>query len=159
MLVNAPPHRYKEKKINANLLQYGLPKSLISKLQRVQNTAARIVYCMLAFCLITPLLFDLHWPPVKVRIHYNFIITTFTVQRALPWPPNKLSHLTTTVKIRQLNNPCNGVQLTTVRTLQGGMTVNQIRTLLVPDYMANFCPARGGGLKFCCDYMTNFSPG
>lgn len=26
---------------------YGLPKKLISKLQRVQNTAARIVYCML----------------------------------------------------------------------------------------------------------------
>ena len=31
------------------------------------------------------------------------------------------------VYVRQLNNPCNGVQLTTVRTLQGGVTVNQVR--------------------------------
>ena len=34
-----------------NNLLYGLPKNLISKLQRVQNTAARIVYSMPTFCL------------------------------------------------------------------------------------------------------------
>ena len=34
-----------------NGLLYGLPKNLISKLQRVQNTAARIVYCMPTFYL------------------------------------------------------------------------------------------------------------
>ena len=35
--------------------------------------------------------------------------------------------------IRQLNNPCSGVQLTTVQTLQGGMTVNEIRTSWLAD--------------------------
>ena len=60
-----------------NGLLYGLLKNLISKLQRVQNTAARIVYCMPTFCHITPLLFDLHWLLVKFRIDYKIIITTF----------------------------------------------------------------------------------
>ena len=51
-----------------------------------------------------------------------------TVQRALPWPPNELLHVTTSCKYVNSNDPFNGVQLTTVRTLQGGETVNQIRT-------------------------------
>ena len=60
-------------------LLYGLSKKLISKLQRLQNTAARIVYCMPTFCHITPLLFDLHWLPMKFRIDYKIIITGTTV--------------------------------------------------------------------------------
>ena len=40
----------------------------------------------------------------------------------------EISHLTTTCKLVNSNNPFNGVQLTTVRTLQGGVTVNQIRS-------------------------------
>ena len=60
-----------------NGLLYGLPEKLISKLQRVPTTVARIVYCMPTFCHITPLLFDLHWLPVKFRIDYKIIITTF----------------------------------------------------------------------------------
>ena len=32
------------------------------------------------------------------------------------------------VQKRQLNNPCNGVPITTVQTLQGDVTVNQMRT-------------------------------
>ena len=58
-----------------NGLLYGLPKNLIAKLQRVQNTAPRIVYCMPTFCHITPLLFDLNWLSVKFTIDYNIIIT------------------------------------------------------------------------------------
>ena len=33
----------------------------------------------------------------------------------------------------QLNNPCNGVQLTTMQTLQEGATLNQIRTPWLAD--------------------------
>ena len=37
------------------------------------------------------------------------------------------------VQKRQLNNSFNGVQITAVRTLQGSVTVNQIRKLCVAD--------------------------
>ena len=37
------------------------------------------------------------------------------------------------VQRRQLNNPCNGVPITTVQTLQGDVTVNQIRTPWLAD--------------------------
>ena len=55
-------------------------------------------------------------------------LVILTVRRASPWPPNKLSHLTTTCKFVNSNNPFDGVQLTTVRTLQGWLTVNHIRS-------------------------------
>ena len=44
-----------------NSLLYGLPKSEIAKLQRVQNTAARLVSLAPKYDHTTPLLRDLHW--------------------------------------------------------------------------------------------------
>ena len=60
-----------------NGLLYGLPQNAIAKLQRVQNAAARILYCAPRFCDITPLLYELHWLPVKYRIEYKIITLTF----------------------------------------------------------------------------------
>ena len=60
-----------------NGLLYGLPSNLISKLQRVQNAAARLVYRAPRYCHITPLLRELHWLPVKSRIDYKILISTF----------------------------------------------------------------------------------
>ena len=44
---------------------------------------------------------DTQWPVfVKLRNFFSneYVDKDITVQRALPWPPNKLSHLTTTCK-------------------------------------------------------------
>jgi len=49
-------------------LLYGLPKHMISSLQSVQNTAARIVTLAKKFDHITPVLIQLHWLPVHFRI-------------------------------------------------------------------------------------------
>ena len=53
-----------------------LEKSL-SKLQCVQSAAARLVAGTSRFSHITPLLYSLHWLPVKERIHYKLIYTDF----------------------------------------------------------------------------------
>ena len=60
-----------------NSLLYGLPDRLISKLQRVQNAAARLVYKAPRFCYTSPILEELHWLPKRDRIKFKVILTTF----------------------------------------------------------------------------------
>ena len=60
-----------------NSLLYGLPKYQISKLQRVQNTAARLITNTRKYDHITPALYSLHWLPVFYRIHFKILIITF----------------------------------------------------------------------------------
>ena len=54
-----------------NALLVGSPKHLIEKLQKVQNHAARLVFCCSKFDHVTPLLHSLHWLPVHLRIDYK----------------------------------------------------------------------------------------
>ena len=60
-----------------NSLLYGLPSNLLAKLQRVQNTAARLIHRAPRFCHTTPLLVDLHWLDIKSRIDFKIILLTF----------------------------------------------------------------------------------
>ena len=48
---------------NGNALFYGLPQNQISRLQHIQNTAARVV-----------ILKELHWLPVSQRIVFKLIL-------------------------------------------------------------------------------------
>ena len=54
-----------------NSILSGSPKCLIQKLQRAQNTAARITLRMLRTEHTTPLLRMLHWLPIPSRIAYK----------------------------------------------------------------------------------------
>ena len=74
-----------------NSLLYGLPKYMLSKLQRVMNASARLVYCAPKSCHITPLLRELHWLPVCYRIEYKIILLTFKVLHGMA--PDYLRHL------------------------------------------------------------------
>lgn len=60
-----------------NSLLYGLPDSLLSRLQRVQNVAARIVTRANKFSHMKPILRDLHWLPVKYRLVFKILLLTF----------------------------------------------------------------------------------
>ena len=55
-----------------NSLLYGLPAYQIQKLQRVQNSAVRLVSEESKFFHITPLLRALHWLPVAYWIVFKF---------------------------------------------------------------------------------------
>ena len=60
-----------------NVLYYGLPKTLQKKLQRVQNSAARLITRTKQRERITPALIELHWLPIKARIEYKIMVLTY----------------------------------------------------------------------------------
>ncbi len=60
-----------------NALLYGLPQCVVDKLQRVQNSAARLVTRTRKYEHITPVLMDLHWLPVEQRIEYKILLLTY----------------------------------------------------------------------------------
>ena len=41
------------------------------------NASARLIYRAPKFCHITPLLTELHWLPVRARIHYKILLITY----------------------------------------------------------------------------------
>jgi hypothetical protein len=61
----------------ANVLLYGLPRSLLNRLQRVQNSAARLVTRSRKREHISPVLVQLHWLPVEYRLCYKVLLYTF----------------------------------------------------------------------------------
>ena len=66
-----------------NALLYGLPDYLLKKLQLLQNAAARMIVKAPKHCHITPVLCDLHWLPVRMRIQYKILLTVFKALNGL----------------------------------------------------------------------------
>ena len=62
-----------------NSLLAGTSVSNLARLQRVQNTLARVVAQKPRFCHITPFLSDLHWLPVRHRISFKIATVTYRV--------------------------------------------------------------------------------
>ena len=60
-----------------NSLLLKIPAVHIAKLQRIQNSAARLVYYIPRLEHITPVLYRLHWLPVSFRIEYKVLILTY----------------------------------------------------------------------------------
>jgi hypothetical protein len=60
-----------------NSLLAGSHQSLLSKLQKVQNNAARLILRRSRSSHVTPLLHSLHWLPVTKRIEYKLSLLCF----------------------------------------------------------------------------------
>jgi hypothetical protein len=60
-----------------NSLLYNLPGYQLERVQRVQNTAARILTRSRKHDHITPVLESLHWLPIQKRIEFKILILTF----------------------------------------------------------------------------------
>ena len=60
-----------------NALYHALPKTSQRKLQRVQNSAARLIMGLRQRERITPALIKLHWLPIKARIEFKILTLTY----------------------------------------------------------------------------------
>ena len=60
-----------------NSLLYKVPAIHVSKLQCIQNSAARLLYSTPRFNHIASVLFSLHWLPVTYRIEFKILVLTF----------------------------------------------------------------------------------
>ena len=79
-----------------NSLYNGISQANLNKIQRIQNTRARVVTNTSKFEHITPILKKLHWLPIKQRIDYKLCLLTYkTLQIQQPtylsFPSHSLS--------------------------------------------------------------------
>ena len=78
-------HEFVTSRVNyCNSLLCGLPASQLNKFQRVLNTAARLVCCAPRFSHITPLIYELHWLPLKQRIHFKILFAFKAIYSITP---------------------------------------------------------------------------
>ena len=60
-----------------NSLLYGQPKCILKRLQKVLNSAARLIHLTSRYEHVTPLLIQLHWLPIEQRITFKIAVITF----------------------------------------------------------------------------------
>ena len=68
---------------SCNSSLYGLPKSMIGRLQNVQNSAAPLITRNKKSDRITPVMKRLHWLPIKQRIVYKILLITYKALNGL----------------------------------------------------------------------------
>ena len=78
---------------NCNALLYNLPETQLNRIQKIQNSAARLVTRSSSNESIIPILKKLHWLPVRARIEFKILVLTFKCLRGLA--PSYLTELLT----------------------------------------------------------------
>src|SRR6266536_3144230 len=120
-----------------NSLLFGLPQSSIQRLQRVQNSLARVVIPSTHRSdHITPVLKRLHWLPVSQRI--NFKISTITFKILHNAQPSYLSDIINLHQPPRLLRSCN----------QNLLHIPRINTVLASRAFSHSSPTLRNSLPF-----------
>ena len=92
-----------------------VPTYQLNKLQRVQNAAARLIFQESKYCHVRPLLFNLHWLPVKFRIDFKILLLTYkAINGFAPFYHQELINLKEACKYK-LRSDCDGLLLNPVK--------------------------------------------
>ena len=86
-----------------NSLLFGISNDLLSRLQKLQNAAARVVCKTPKHSHITPVLQSLHWLPIEARIHFKILTLVFRCRHGLA-PPYLSEMLSTYTPARSLRS-------------------------------------------------------
>ena len=114
-----------------NGLLYGIPDYLVDCLQRVQNTAARLVTSTPRSDHITPVLHNLHWLPVSHRIRFKILLLVFKALHGMAplYITDLLNPYTPSRSLRSSNQHLLVVPSFNLKTY-GGRAFNHIAPLL-----------------------------
>ena len=75
-----PKYSFRRYLLFISSLLYGLPAYQLNKLQMVQNAATRLIFLESKYCHVRPLLYNLHWLPVKLRIDFKILLLTYIIK-------------------------------------------------------------------------------
>jgi hypothetical protein len=110
----------------------------------VQNSCVRLVYHAPKQCHITPLLQDLHWLPVKIRIMFKILLLTLKAlhQLALSYL-SELITITTPGRYNLRTSNINGLLLSYPRGKSKKTLGDQSFMVAAPHYGTAFQPRLG----------------
>lgn len=113
-----------------NLLLINLPAKYLNRLQLLLNSAARLISRTKKYDHITPVLFNLHWLPIKERIEYKIILLIHrTILFSTPAYIKDIIPIDTQNQMNLRNN-CNG------RKLIRSVAKNRLELRLFENYCA-----------------------
>ena len=114
-----------------NSLYSGISQANLNKLQRIQNSLARVITNTSKYQHITPILKKLHWLPIKQRIDYKLCLLTYkTLTNQQPtYLYNSLSFPSHSVSTRSSEFTCPFHSICPIITWQKGFLCHWSTTL------------------------------